>query len=183
MFNIGCPLSITMADKQLQSKLHQPEPSNAMDLGSYAPSTLDSLCKDDTGSRCLSREDLARELEATVGEKRQLGQELTALALKFQAAQSLWERHLEQHDGLHGPFDEEVLDKVVDALTVHNRWDHASFSCRCDCSLYCFWALDHNGALATVRCLKETAHETWTHVSGTKTEPRQWGEQDSARGP
>ena len=75
-----------------------------------------------------------------MGEKRQLGQELTALALKFEAAQSLWERHLEQHDSLHGPFDEEVLDKVVDALTAHNRWDVASLSCLCDCSLVCFWA-------------------------------------------
>ena len=83
----------------------------------------------------LSREDLARELEATVGEKRQLGQELTALALKFEAAQSLWERH----DSLQGPFNEEVLDKVVAALTDHNRWDRASFPCLCGCSLDGFW--------------------------------------------
>lgn len=67
------------------------------------------------------REDLVRELEATVGEKRQLGHELTALALKFEAAQGMWERHLEEGGSFSDLVSEEVLDKVVEALTERSR--------------------------------------------------------------
>ena len=68
-----------------------------------------------------------RELEATVGEKQQLGEQLSQLALKLEAAQSMWERHAE-HDGgdvssMH-EVTEEVLDKVVAALTERRRSIH-----------------------------------------------------------
>lgn len=74
-----------------------------------------------------AREDLVRELEATVGEKKQLGQELNVLSLKFEAAQSMWERHLEQEGSFSDFVTEEVLEKVVEALTERNRGLAVSF--------------------------------------------------------
>lgn len=62
-----------------------------------------------------------RELEATVGEKRQLGHELTTMALKFEAAQSMWERHVENGGSFSDIMTEDILDKVVDALTERDR--------------------------------------------------------------
>lgn len=70
---------------------------------------------------CTCREDLVRELQATVGEKQQLGQQLTNLALKFEAAQSMWERHVEKDENFSSLVTEEVLDKVVDALTERKK--------------------------------------------------------------
>lgn len=67
------------------------------------------------------REDLARELQATQGEKQQLGKQLTNLALRFEAAQSMWERHLEKNESYSNLVTEEVLDKVVDALTERKK--------------------------------------------------------------
>lgn len=62
-----------------------------------------------------------RELQATVGEKQHLGRQLTNLALKFEAAQSMWERHLEKDENFSSMVTEEVLDKVVDALTERKK--------------------------------------------------------------
>jgi len=67
-----------------------------------------------------------RELEATVDEKQQLGQQLSSLELKLEAAQSMWERHMEHEGGMSSMHmvTEEVLDKVVDALTKRRRPIH-----------------------------------------------------------
>jgi hypothetical protein len=73
------------------------------------------------------REDLVRELAATVGEKQvlkslamKLGQQLTSLSLKYEADQS----HMEQK----GPFTDIVrkgdLDELVNALTERDRSVH-----------------------------------------------------------
>lgn len=67
------------------------------------------------------REDLLRELKATVGEKNLISKELSHLALKFEAAQSMWEKHLEQGGSFSDLITEEVLDKVVDALNERKR--------------------------------------------------------------
>lgn len=70
--------------------------------------------RDVDAKRVCDREGLAKELEATLGEKHQLGQELAALALKFEAAQSLWER---QGASLAGLVTEEVLESIVQTLS------------------------------------------------------------------
>ena len=69
----------------------------------------------------VCREDLLRELKATVGEKDVISKELSHLALKFEAAQSMWEKHMEQGGSFGDLISDDVLDKVVTALNERKR--------------------------------------------------------------
>ena len=64
---------------------------------------------------------MIRELKATVGERNLISEELSQLTLKFEAAQSMWEKHLEQGGSINDLITEEVLDKVVGALNDRRR--------------------------------------------------------------
>lgn len=56
-----------------------------------------------------------------MGERNLISKELSHLTLKFEAAQSMWDKHLEQGGSIGDLITEEVLDKVVDALNERKR--------------------------------------------------------------
>lgn len=103
-----------------------------------------------------------RELQATVGEKQQLGQQLTNLLVKFEAAQSMWERHLEKDENFSDMVTEEVLDKVVDALTERKK--HAAHSLA-DLELRTLRALDTDILASKFRIFPEEAAAAILQVS------------------
>ena len=109
-----------------------------------------------------------RELRATVGEKQQLGQQLTNLLVKFEAAQSMWERHLEKDENFSDMVTEEVLDKVVDALTERKKTAAHSLV---DLELRTLRALDTDILASKFRIFPEEAAAAILQVSQERPWP------------